>query len=59
MSYELDTEGVAIIALSAFAVGFVAILVLDASRWRPAGIAVKAEPLPLDPGKASSIVDPG
>ena len=65
VGYETDTEAVAIFAFAAFALGFVAILTLDAARWRPAGIAVRpesvtVEPLSIEPAKASSVsVDSG
>lgn len=45
LGYELGGLGVAILALSVFVSGVMAILVLDSPRWQPAAIATQGEEL--------------
>jgi UDP-GlcNAc:undecaprenyl-phosphate/decaprenyl-phosphate GlcNAc-1-phosphate transferase len=65
LGYELGTGAVAGLAFGAFAVGILAILLLDTATWRPAGIATAAEPGGAEPAPIaverthSSVIDPG
>ncbi len=61
VAYEMGEAAVAVVALGAFVLGVIAILVLDRASWRPAGIAVAASPpVTLANARPSSVgVDSG